>query len=428
VATLGNTGSLTKTGFVFGGWTNSAGTLYQDGSTLTMGGANIQFYAKWLIAYSITYNGNNQTSGTVPTDSTSYTNGQTATAAGNTGSLTKTGFSFIGWTNSAGTHFQASSTLIISSASIILYAKWGYDFSSMQNIEMVSVPGGTFYQTDLQWSSGGSGFNHTISAFELGKYEVSYELWSTVRDWASNNGYNFNENFFYGGREGNDGTYSAAPTVAKLEPVTEVIWSDLLVWCNAYSEMKGYTPCYNDGGGNPIRSSHTTNASVIDAVVCDWSANGYRLPTYGEHRYAAAYQDGATFTAYNNVSGDTSGYCYPIDGGESTDYTNYAYYSSNSSGVSHVGGELQSNALGLYDMSGNIRERVWDQASSAINTYPGAGAQTDYRGDGTSTDRVYIGGYYGDLTSIDLMMGNARITGTSPANFNGIGFRIARYQ
>jgi hypothetical protein len=47
-------------------------------------------------AYKVTYNGNNNTSGSVPTDSTQYT-GQNATVLGNTGSLARTGYTFAGW-------------------------------------------------------------------------------------------------------------------------------------------------------------------------------------------------------------------------------------------------------------------------------------------------------------------------------------------
>ena len=48
VTVLGNTGTLVKTWFTYGGWTNSAGTLYAAGNTFAMGSANVTLYAKWL--------------------------------------------------------------------------------------------------------------------------------------------------------------------------------------------------------------------------------------------------------------------------------------------------------------------------------------------------------------------------------------------
>src|SRR4030042_2387361 len=53
---------------------------------------------------------------------------------------------------------------------------------------MISIPGGTYNQTD-----GTSSFNNTLSGFSIGKYEVTYELWYTVYQWAilPANGYTF---------------------------------------------------------------------------------------------------------------------------------------------------------------------------------------------------------------------------------------------
>ena len=75
----------------------------------------------------VTYNGNGNTGGAVPTDSSSpYSSGDTVTVLGNTGSLVKTGKTFSGWNTKAdgsGTTYTAAQTFSIS-ASITLYAKW----------------------------------------------------------------------------------------------------------------------------------------------------------------------------------------------------------------------------------------------------------------------------------------------------------------
>ena len=75
----------------------------------------------------VTYNGNGNTGGAVPTDSSSpYSSGDTVTVLGNTGSLVKTGKTFSGWNTKAdgsGTNYTAAQTFTIS-ASITLYAKW----------------------------------------------------------------------------------------------------------------------------------------------------------------------------------------------------------------------------------------------------------------------------------------------------------------
>ena len=76
--------------------------------------------------YTITYNGNGATGGTVPPSST-YASGVTVTVPGNTGGLTKTGYVFDGWNtaaNGSGTAYQPGNTLTMGSANVTLYAVW----------------------------------------------------------------------------------------------------------------------------------------------------------------------------------------------------------------------------------------------------------------------------------------------------------------
>jgi len=75
----------------------------------------------------ITYNGNTNTGGTVPTDSETYEQGETVTVLGNTGNLVKVGYMFEGWNTQAdgrGIDYAPASTFLMGSGSIILYAKW----------------------------------------------------------------------------------------------------------------------------------------------------------------------------------------------------------------------------------------------------------------------------------------------------------------
>ena len=132
-----NSGSLTKTGFVFSGWNtlaNGLGTDRATSSTFTMGTANVTLYAKWVAAtYTVTYNGNGSDGGSVPTDSGAYLNGATVSVLTNSGSLTKAGFVFSGWNTQAdglGTDRTASSTFAMGTANVTLYAKWIINYSS----------------------------------------------------------------------------------------------------------------------------------------------------------------------------------------------------------------------------------------------------------------------------------------------------------
>ena len=131
VTVLGNTGSpvLSRSGYIFAGWNtaaNGSGTSYAGGDTFTIA-SNTILYAQWTPVYTVTYNGNTNTSGTVPVDGSSpYTTGSTVTVLGNTGSLIKTGFTFTGWNtaaNGSGTSYSPSSTFTIN-ANTTLYAQW----------------------------------------------------------------------------------------------------------------------------------------------------------------------------------------------------------------------------------------------------------------------------------------------------------------
>ncbi|GAB1354351.1 hypothetical protein MASR1M12_30890 [Erysipelotrichia bacterium] len=127
-----NTGNLTRTGYSFAGWNTSLdgkGISYSPGSSLIMTSANLTLYAVWVPnqTCSITYNGNGNTSGSVPIDSSAYLPGTTVTVKDNTGNLIKTGYIFSGWNTSAdgtGGSYIAGTPLIIGSTNLTLYAKW----------------------------------------------------------------------------------------------------------------------------------------------------------------------------------------------------------------------------------------------------------------------------------------------------------------
>jgi hypothetical protein len=127
-----NSGSLVKTSYAFIGWNtlaNGSGTTYSPGSSYIVGASNIVLYAKWAPTYPVTYNGNGNTGGSIPVDGNLYQTGQTVTVLANTGNLSKTNGSFIGWNtaaNGSGNSYGATgtSTFVIGSSNVVLYAQW----------------------------------------------------------------------------------------------------------------------------------------------------------------------------------------------------------------------------------------------------------------------------------------------------------------
>jgi len=85
-------------------------------------------YTSLVSSYSINYNGNGNTSGTVPTAQTGISSGASVTLANNTGSLVRTGYTFNGWNTvqngGAGTHYAAGASYTMPSNNVTMYADW----------------------------------------------------------------------------------------------------------------------------------------------------------------------------------------------------------------------------------------------------------------------------------------------------------------
>jgi uncharacterized repeat protein (TIGR02543 family) len=123
-----NTGNLEKTDFIFDGWSTSADGVGRDfpkGASYNEN-ANVVLYAKWKPrSYTVTFDGNQNTSGEVPAPQIKEY-GESLALADNTGDLQKTNFVFDGWSTSAdgvGTDYPKGSSYT-DNADVILYAKW----------------------------------------------------------------------------------------------------------------------------------------------------------------------------------------------------------------------------------------------------------------------------------------------------------------
>ncbi len=96
--------------------------------------------------YTVTYNGNTNTGGNVPVDGSSpYVSGATVTILGNSGSLTNTGLTFVGWNtvdDGSGTSYSQGDTFTITD-NIILYAQWSASPPPSAPTALSSVGGNT---------------------------------------------------------------------------------------------------------------------------------------------------------------------------------------------------------------------------------------------------------------------------------------------
>ncbi|MBN2852309.1 MAG: S-layer homology domain-containing protein, partial [Clostridia bacterium] len=79
------------------------------------------------ITYTVTYDENGASGGSVPTDENLYEQGSDVIVLGNTGTLIKPGYQFTGWNTQAdghGTDFAVAGTFTMGDLNVLLYAKW----------------------------------------------------------------------------------------------------------------------------------------------------------------------------------------------------------------------------------------------------------------------------------------------------------------
>ncbi|MBQ5906440.1 MAG: InlB B-repeat-containing protein [Treponema sp.] len=290
---------------------------------------DVTLFAKWVSEmYTITYDSNGATGGTVP-KIVQVEKGSSFVISANTGNLTKTGYAFTKWSTStdgkSGQTYAPGDSLI-PSKNMTLYAQWGKDYAAM-----VTVPGGSFY-LDVPNKTRPK---ITLSSFQIAQYELTYELWLEVYRWAIDNGYNVGS-----AKKG----YAANDAYKDFVPATLISWNEACVWLNAYSEYKGLEPVYYRG--NIVWKDYT---STSGSFSWNQTKNGFRLPTECEWEFAAGGGSEEEHDKYIYAGSNT------ID--------DVAWYSRNSGNEAHKVGTRKANKLGLYDMSGNVKEWCFDYSA-----------------------------------------------------------------
>ena len=127
--------------------------------------------------YTVTYNGDGSTAGSVPTDTNSYRQGATVTVLGDPGDLVKSGNGFTAWNtqaNGGGTSYAPGQTFTMGSSNVTLYAQYGptYPISGRVTLNATALSGVTLSAGSVSATTDSSG-NYTIAEPSLGAYTVT---------------------------------------------------------------------------------------------------------------------------------------------------------------------------------------------------------------------------------------------------------------
>lgn len=231
--------------------------------------------------------------------------------------------------------------------------------------KFVFVEGGAFTMGDRSgegWDDELPTHQARVSSFYISKYEETQAEYEEVMNKNSNN------------------------SSKSRKPVIGVTWFDAIRYCNEKSIKDSLTACYD-----------TLNWS------CDFSANGYRLPTEAEWEFAAR---GGIYD---------SGYLYS----GSDDISSVGWYVEDQFVLLRDVGKKDPNSLGIYDMSGNAHEMCYDRYGAYSSEY-----QVNPTGPATGSNRVNRGGAYNNMARSCRVASRGYST---PSGYGGnIGFRIVR--
>ncbi|HAM71338.1 MAG TPA: hypothetical protein DCM86_06820 [Verrucomicrobiales bacterium] len=182
---------------------------------------------------------------------------------------------------------------------------------SKGGIEMVFLPGGTFTMGSNQGNPDEAPAHQVrLSPFLIDTFEVTHAQFAKVQlpdpsHWQED----------------------------PAQPVERVRWRDAKQYCNERSLAEGLKPCYDE------KSADWT---------CDYTANGYRLPTEAEWEYAC------------RAGGEE-----PYDFGQVDKLRLHSWYAATADQKTHPVGLKRPNRWGVHDLYGNVSEWCEDVYSAS---------------------------------------------------------------
>ena len=261
---------------------------------------------------------------------------------------------------------------------------------------LVLIRGGAFKNIKSNYFGRGV----SVSDFYIGKYDVTQKEWIEVM-----------------------GTNPSRFRGDDL-PVEMVSWYDSIEYCNRRSVKEGLKPYYNINKAlKDLNNQPDPRFGDLDTVkwtvTLNKGANGYRLPTEVEWEYAASggrHSRGYTYSGSDAVD-EVAWYWRNAGDKRLSGAWNWPLIEQNHDQTKPVG-RKKPNELGLYDMSGDVRQWCWDwqgDLQSGVN---------DPDGPARGFHRVWKGGGWigADFCCASAYRGGLAANGKGPDQ----GFRVAR--
>ncbi len=283
-----------------------------------------------------------------------------------------------------------------------------------RKMEMVAIPGGTFTMGtrvdlhDEDWNNAALPLHVvTLKPFLMDKYEVTQGEYKKL---MGKNPLATKKNLEITRKLKEDKNFKPIWPIILVGddyPVDNVSWCDAARFCNLRSKAEGLEPCYDE-----------------KTWKCDFTKNGYRLPTEAEWEYACR-------------AGSATKYFFGNDKKKLIEYTNYWPYEDDWYDAFYKNGWYDPNGVvwnkpmakllpvgskipnkwGLYDMLGNVFEWCNDWYD---DNYYKKSPKKNPRGPEKGEDKVIRGHCFHD--------GDAPCTYRDCSRFKsgGAGFRCVR--
>jgi formylglycine-generating enzyme required for sulfatase activity len=238
---------------------------------------------------------------------------------------------------------------------------------------------------------------------------------------------------------GYDGTAFLIADFRANHPIAGVMWFGAVAYCNWLSQQNGLQECYD-----------------LITWDCDFTKNGYRLPTEAEWEYAGRgghldpylkYENGNTIdVSQTNLPNSGDPYetgSYPLStpcgfyDGTLKQKSDYSWPGSATSYQTSDG----ANGFGLYDMQGNVWELINDwyaQDYYSVSPYDNPkGPDSGFlMPDGKAYRGMRGGNWYNGYDTAGVNDGHSRVSNRNPSYYRGpqdpnhpwyhVGFRVVR--